>query len=67
MKCSRKVEKMVKLTPEAHAALTRWQGRLMRLRGVSVYFSDALLDAISLADTHRDEEITTLSKGERTP
>lgn len=56
---------MVKLTPEAHTALTSWAGRLQRLEGRRVTLSDAVTTAVRLSDTVKDDEIATYSKGGR--
>ena len=57
--------KPVRLTDEAYAALTSWTGRLQRIQGRRVYFSEALLEAVRLADAHENEDIATISKEQR--
>ena len=54
--------KTVRLTDDAYAALTAWMGRLQHLHGKRVYLSGALQEAVRLADTHQDTDITTNSK-----
>lgn len=49
--------KTVRLTDEAYKLLTGFTGRLQRIRGARVYYSEALLLAVRLADKHSDEEI----------
>lgn len=47
----------VRLTAEAHRALTRWKGRLQSIRGEPVHFPEAVETALTLANTHSDTEI----------
>ena len=56
----------VRLSDDAYSCLTAWAGRMQRIRGSRVYFSDALREAVRLADTHPDTDIATNSKGVRT-
>ena len=54
--------KPVQLKDGAYQALIRWQGRLQGIQGKRVYLSEALQEAVALADTHSDADIATKSK-----
>ena len=49
--------KTVRLTDEAYGLLTGFTGRVQKLRKERVYYSEALLLAVRLADKHSDTEI----------
>lgn len=57
--------KNLRVSDEAYSALAAWTGRLQAAKRRRVYFSEALLDACRLADTHSDEELTRLTSEKR--
>ena len=51
------MKKNMRVSEESYSLLTGFMGRVMKLRGERVYYSEALMLAVKLADTHSDKEL----------
>ena len=51
------MKKNMRVSEESYSLLTGFMGRVMKIRGERVYYSDALLLAVKLAETHSDKEL----------